>query len=176
MRQAAFTSACSIDRAEPGWQWRVIQTRSRCEKALAEILHSAGIETFLPLVRTVRYYGHRRREVRTPLFPSYVFLYGDAAACHVGTRHIASVVPVPSHERLAAELDQIRRALAHSDELTPCPGLAAGTRVRISSGPMEGLEGTVECVRSGNRIVLGVAALGQAVSLETDGALLDVLD
>jgi transcription antitermination factor NusG len=49
-------------------------------------------------------------------------------------------------------------------------------RVEVRSGPFQGLQGVVEGRCANGRLVLQVETLGRAVSLEIDGALLDVLE
>src|SRR4051812_12233101 len=62
--------------ATTGFKWHVLHTRSRQEKAEAEMMVGAGALPFLPVHRRVVFYGHRRRVVDVPLFTSYLFLWG----------------------------------------------------------------------------------------------------
>ena len=131
-------------------RWHVVQTRSRQEKALVEVLHAAGVECFLPLIRKVRHYGHRRRVVEAPLFPSYVFLWGPIEATYqaISTRRAVGAVRVPDQLRLDRELQQIRMAIDGNAELDPYPFLEHGRAVRVTGGPFRGIEGVVEIGRA----------------------------
>lgn len=163
-----------------GRRWRLLHTRSRQEKALAEVLNNAGIGHYLPLVRLVRYYGHRRRVVEAPLFPGYVFVNGEReeAFFAVSTRRVASIIEVSDQEELERDLSQIRRALRGEDEtvVEAFSYLREGRPVRVARGPFAGLEGVVDEQLGEDRIVLAVRALGQATSLEIDASLLEALD
>lgn len=159
-------------------RWFVVHTHARQEKALAETLDARGIRRFLPLVRGVKYYGHRRRVAERPLFPSYVFLWGslDETYFAVATKRVARVLEVTDQRRLEHELRQVRAALAGFAELDPYPYLHVGRRVRVTSGPLRGVEGLVQSRPAETRLVLGVHTLGQAVAVEIDPSLLEPAD
>ena len=158
--------------------WFVVHTHARQEKALAETLDARGIRYFLPLVRGVKYYGHRRRVSDRPLFSSYVFLWGTIEQTYfaVATKRVARVLPVSDQARLEHELLQIRAALGGDAILDPYPYLAVGRRVRVTSGPLRGVEGLVQSRPAETRLVLGIHTLGQAVAMEIDPSLLEPVD
>ncbi|MFM9995284.1 MAG: transcription termination/antitermination protein NusG [Phycisphaerales bacterium] len=172
------TPAFFTHEAGPAQRWFVLHTHSRQEKALAETLDARGVRCFLPLVRAVRYYGHRRRVTERPLFPAYLFLWGtiDCTYFAVATKRVARVLPVPDQPRLTLELTHIRRALDGEAELDPFPFLAVGRRVRVTAGPLRGVEGVVQARPTEIRLVLCVQTLGQAVSTEIDASLLEPVD
>lgn len=159
-------------------RWFVLHTHSRQEKAVAETLNARGLTYFLPLIRGVRYYGHRRRVSDRPLFPSYVFLWGtvDSTYFAVSTKRIARVLSVPDQVRLTCELTHIRLALEGNAELDPYPFLVAGRRARVTAGPLRGVEGVVQERLSETKLVLCVQTLGQAVATEIDASLLEPID
>jgi transcription antitermination factor NusG len=135
------------------------------------------IAHFLPLVRQLRYYGRRKALLEEPLFPSYVFLRGSLDDVYRidRTRRVARIIPVADQAKLCWELRNISMALSHDTPLDPYPLLKEGMRVLVKSGPLQGLEGLIQH-RAARRLVLQVEMLGRAVSLEIDGALLEVLD
>lgn len=156
-------------------RWHVLHTKSRQEKAVSEVLEASGVEHFLPLVRLVRFYAHRRRVVESPLFSSYVFVKGAMEQVYVAlnTSRVARVIAVADQERFEHELMQIRGVVADGGVLTPCGYLAVGRRVRVRSGPFKGAEGLVEDHLRQDRLVLQIQTLGQAASMEIDASLLE---
>src|SRR5271166_5542188 len=54
--------------------WYAIRTRSRHEKMVAEQLEKQGIENFLPLVKSVRQWTDRTKEIEMPVFSGYSFV------------------------------------------------------------------------------------------------------
>jgi transcription antitermination factor NusG len=158
--------------------WFVLHTRSRQEKAVAADLQAMRIAFFLPLVKTVRYYGRRKVAVRLPLFPGYVFLRGSVDQAYEADRtgRLANVIRVQDQHTLDSQLIQIHRALDCGAELDPHPYLYEGLWVEVRSGPLKGIQGVIEQRTKNNRLILQIQALGQASSLEIDAALLDPID
>ncbi len=159
-------------------QWQVLHTRARQEKALAKTLLAAGIEHYLPLVGRVSYGGRRKCIVRQPLFASYLFLHGSVEAIYfaVATKRVANAIRVNDQQRFVQELQQIRLALENRAELSPSRYLEVGRRVRVVGGPFLGIEGLIEDRSKVDRLVLQIAALGRATSLEIDAGLLEPVD
>lgn len=159
-------------------RWFVLHTRSRQEKSLAADLEAREIEHYLPLVDSVRYYGRRKASVQLPLFPGYVFLLGSREQAFDAdrTRRVAQIITVTDQDRFQEELDAIRLAQSCGAELDPYPALREGTRVEVRAGPFKGLRGMVENKLRPDRLVLQVDVLGQATSLEIDGALLEPIE
>jgi len=170
--QAPAVSAFQASRGD----WFLLHTKSRQEKALGEFLIQSAIPFFLPLVRHVRHYGHRKEVVDAPLFPGYVFLRGsrDEAFEADRTKRVVRIITVADQLQLTNELRAIALSLAGNVPLDPFPFLRQGQRVRVRSGPMAGACGMIDRRSKNNRIILQVTALGSAVALEIDAALLDV--
>jgi transcription antitermination factor NusG len=158
--------------------WHLLHTRSRQEKALAETMSAKGIGVFLPLVEVTRTYGRRKASVGLPLFPGYVFLKGalDDAYEADRTKRVAGIIPVVNQAQLAWELRNLALALAARVPLDPYPYLRAGVRVEIRSGPLAGIQGVVESRLKRDRLLLQIDVLGQATSLEIDGAIVEPIE
>lgn len=159
-------------------RWFVLHTKARQEKSLADGLDAAGIENLLPLIRRVRVYGHRKRIVSAPLFPSYVFLKGDLDAAYfaVRTSRVARIVEVPDQGRFEHEVGQVLAALAAGGQLDAFAYLKEGRRARVRSGPFQGIEGLIDERLPRDRLILRVQALGRATGLEIDASLLEPMD
>ncbi len=61
-------------------RWCVAHTKSRNEKALANVLKSWEQPYYLPMVERVRVRRSRKIRCVHPLFPGYVFFTGDESA------------------------------------------------------------------------------------------------
>ena len=155
--------------------WYVLHTRSRQEKILATELAARSVEHYLPLMKRPRFYGPRKAVVEEPLFPGYVFLYGDVDQAYLADRtgRVANIIPIKDQRQFEWELKNIRLALAHEAPLDPYPHLVKGVRVEVRSGPFQGLQGVIEDKGKDSRLILQVDVLGRAVSLEIDGAILE---
>jgi len=159
-------------------KWHVLQTRNRHEKAVAELMEEAGAQPFLPLVRRVVHYAHRRRTVEVPLFSNYIFVWGTPEDTYraIASKHALKTVAVVDQETLSRELEQIRRAIAGEAAFSPYRFLERGVRVRVRSGPFKDLEGLVESGVKNDRLVLQIRTLGRATSMQIDASLLERLE
>ena len=155
--------------------WYAVQTRSRSEKKVASQLEDKGIETFLPLLSEVHSWSDRRKLVRQPLFPNYVFVHVDHSAglrlpilstlgvCgFVGAR--GAGLPIPEKQIL-----DIRTVVTNPVPFTPHPYLRAGQRVRLRGGCLDGIEGTLVTKKPDQTLVLSIELLRRSVAVRIDG-------
>jgi transcription antitermination factor NusG len=154
--------------------WYACHTRSRHERAVDDLLRRHGIESYLPTVVRESQWKDRRKLVRFPLFPGYVF---GRFTLHqltqvLSTRGVATVVgargyPSPISN---AEIESVRRvslaAAGSSAELHPGPLMQQGNWVRVCAGPFAGVEGVVVERRGRRRVLVGIAAIGQGVEVD----------
>jgi hypothetical protein len=170
-------SAPPTETERPLLPWTVLHARPRQEKRLAADLAAAGIEAELITVRRERVYGHRRRIVDLPLFPSFLFArVGDEEREIVlGTGRLVDIIRVRDQARLEEDLNQIRRALAAGAVPEPSPYIRTGVRARVRRGPLEGVVGVADRRLAPNRLILGVDVLGRAVCVQIPDDLLEPL-
>lgn len=160
---------------DPGWNWIVLHTRPRCEKKLELFSRTQGWPVYLPLRRKVHRYGNRTRTFWLPLFPGYVFCMVTPYARSIlkQNRYVANVLDVLDQERLVAQLQQIRAALAVDDVVEVMPYLVKGRWVRVTGGPFRGLEGVVARIKGRTTVVLNVDMIRQSVCVEVDSSYLE---
>jgi transcription antitermination factor NusG len=153
--------------------WLVAQTKSRQEKALATDLARLEIDHFLPLSRTVRYYGRRKFKVELPLFPGYVFLRADREAAIMAdrTRRVVRLLPVADQSVLERQLGAIHDALVLGALLVGLPSIVPGESVEIAAGPFKGIRGVIHSAAQSGRLILNVDLIGRAAVLEIDTGL-----
>jgi transcriptional antiterminator RfaH len=162
---------------ENGQAWFILHTLSRQEKALAQAMEAMDVPFFLPMKRSVKFHGRQRADVLTPLFPNYIFVRGTPYQVYSAdrTKRVANIITVFDQDRLDAEVRSIHLAITHDGGLDLHPFLRRGIKVRVTSGPMEGVQGMIEDRTRDNRLILQVEVLGQATSMEIDGSLLEPL-
>jgi transcriptional antiterminator RfaH len=148
-----------------GEAWWVCHTRPRCEKKLAEFLLAERIHHYLPLVPSVRRYGSRTKRFTKPLFAGYVFVrFAPDQRPRLGQQDLlARVLPVEDEPRFLRQLEDVQRIVASGLEATLHPLLKRGTPVRVTGGPLRGLEGTVDDSSHPRGIVLSVDVLQQGL-------------
>jgi transcription antitermination factor NusG len=157
--------------------WCAVYTRHQHEKSVSEMLEAKGLEVFLPLFESTRRWKDRRKVLSLPLFPCYVFVRGaterrlpvlTTPGVHMIISRGERVATVPE-----SEIEAIRRTVEGQFRVEPHPFLRCGERVRVTRGPLEGVEGVLTRKKNMFRLVLSVQMLAQSVAVEIDG--LDVV-
>jgi len=161
-----------------GRNWWVIYTKSRQEKALARQLLGHGLSFYLPLVPKDNLIRGRRVRSQIPLFPGYVFLFGNDQERIVSltTNRVLHVLPVEDDAQLWKDLAQIHQLIASNAPLTVERRLAPGQRVRVKSGALLGIEGTVMARRRVRRLLVAVSMLQQGVSVAIDDFMVEPIE
>lgn len=130
--------------------WHVIWTAYGREGRAAAEISGLGFEVKLPIYRKRRHHNHRIEVVNRPLFPRYLFARFDASVN--GWQQIKSdcqsvyAILSDMHNRPYPIQDEIMAAIqSHTDdptdEVKPDPVYQKGQKVRVSYGPLQGLEG-----------------------------------
>ncbi len=158
-----------------GMAWAVVHARPRCEKKIAEYLHQQGLRCYLPLRRKTHRYGNRERIFMSPLFSGYLFcVLGPAQRAMVAqNRYVANVLDVMDQANLVDQLRQVESALAGGHITEVLPYLVTGHRVRVSHGPLRGVEGVIQRVKGQTRVIINVDMIRQAMAVEVDSAMLE---
>jgi len=153
--------------------WHVIYTTPRAEKKVNERLSEAGIETYLPLVKTIRQWSDRKKKVEIPLFNSYLFLFLTEKERYPALQ-IPGVVRFLFYLGKPAivkprEIEAIKRFLMETEGYRIT--VEKGDRVQISAGVMEGVFGEVIWVGK-NKALLQIEQMGIILTAEVDKSML----
>jgi transcription antitermination factor NusG len=158
----------------PGARWYAVSTRSHFEPSVAADLGAKGIENYLPAVREVHQWKDRKKAVDVPLFPGYVFArFMDTDQARLMVLRVRGAVRILGQENAIepipdAQIDNVRQLLQSQRHFAVHPFLREGALVRVTAGPLKGVEGLLVRVKNENRLVLSVDALSQSVSTEID--------
>jgi transcriptional antiterminator RfaH len=152
----------------PSIVWLVAHTRPRCEKKVVGYCEDLGVATTLPLYKSVKKYRGKTVTFEKPLFPGYVFLQ---APCELRGKilqsdYVANLLEVPDETQFERELRDILRALETGLEIQLAPEIGKGTRVKIKSGTLAGMEGWVEERYGFDTILLRLNFIGQAAAVK----------
>lgn len=138
---------CSI--LEKLGTWWVAKVKPRQEKAFAFDLLEQGIDYYLPFYekKTKRSDGKFRKSTLV-LFPSYVPFLSENPFGLLRQNRIATILPITDQKKFRAELNQISLAqessvVIHPHCLSEREALSGGAEVRISSGILKGLTGSI---------------------------------
>ncbi|MDR4989074.1 MAG: UpxY family transcription antiterminator [Bacteroidales bacterium] len=167
-------------RAGHGKRWYAIYTRSRYEKRVHALLSEAGVEAYLPLVRSWRIWSDRKKQVDLPLLPSYLFVRTDVADYH-GYYHILNTpgvvrfitfegkaVAIPDWQIEALQRLNSQGIDMECMDISPDPG----TPVKVVQGPMKGFTGEVISVGNNKKVILRLDTLDKCITLNIPMAMI----
>lgn len=164
----------------PGWdskaaamletRWFALTVKPRRETLAVQGLSAKGIECFLPSYIVHRRWSDRIKAVSEPIFPGYIFCRTSLAS---------PVLPVPGVQGFVSfagrpepipdqEIEGIMRMTASGLPLEPIAYLHAGDRVRVTHGPLAGVEGILWECDAKKRLVVGIEMLGRSVAVNMD--------
>lgn len=154
--------------------WFALYTRHHHEKAAAQVLCGRGVEVFLPLYGAAHRWKDRLKHLSLPLFPNYVFVFAaphqrGAILSTPGVYDFLRLEGVPAPIPVD-QIDAVRQVVERGLQAEPHPFLNAGDRVRVKSGPLEGLEGILLRKKNFYRLILSVELLVRSISVEVDVA------
>jgi transcription antitermination factor NusG len=152
--------------------WYAVFTIPQNEKSVVKHLDLREVESFLPTFETVRVWKNRQRmKLVLPLFPGYLFV-------HVNSRERAMVLQSPGVLHIVGngreyvplpepEIEFLRSGLCR-ERIEPYRELVVGERVRVRSGMMRGVCGTLVRKGSGVRFVVTLQLINQHAAVLVD--------
>ena len=152
--------------------WYALHTSYQHEKTVARVLTRKGFDIFLPLYDVAHRWKDRTKQLSLPLFPCYVFIQGglDRRLQVLNTPGVFSFVgwsgraaPIPEEE-----IEAVLKMVDGSLKVEPHPFLKCGDRIRVKSGPLQGIEGILVRKKNLFRLVLSVEMLQKSVAVEVD--------
>ena len=176
--EKTFLNPVILD-ASRGRNWYAAFTVPQNEKSVVKHLDLRGIESFLPVYETVRVWKNRQRmKIVLPLFPSYLFV-------HINSRERAKVLQSPGVLYIVGngkgyvplpdpEIEFLRSGLCRQ-RIEPYRELVVGEKVRVKSGVMQGVCGTLVRKGSGARFVLTLELINQHAAVQMNAEDLEPL-
>jgi transcription antitermination factor NusG len=157
--------------------WFVVHTKPRREKKLIEYCERQGFAATLPCYDSAHKYRGKTVVFQKPLFPGYVFLQLDPGqrAAVVQNDHVANLLDVFDQDTFARQLGEILTALDAKLEIRLAPSIGTGMRVKIRSGPLQGLEGWVEERYGMSTVLLRLDFINQAAAVKLDAEMLEAV-
>jgi len=158
--------------------WYAVYTRTHHEKCVAEHCAKRGITAFLPLYHVQRRWKQRRAEVLLPLFPSYVFVH-IALRDRVHILGLPGIVSLVSFNNVPAvvpesQIESLKRAIILG-RAEPHVYLHSGNRVRVTNGPLVGLEGIVVETKNRVQVIVSFEWMARSVAISLDAADVEAL-
>lgn len=154
-------------------RWFAVRTQPAQERRAEYQLRQQGFSTFLPLLeRSVRH-ARKLRQVRTPVFPGYMFveldLGRDRWRCVNSTYGVCGLVmggdqPMPVPVGVVESLVELTGANGLVDFT---PNLKPGAQVMLVAGGLAGMVGRLTRCDAQGRVEVLLQILGQEVRVKS---------
>ena len=187
--QGAYGAADLLTNHSGDRRWFAVFTVPQNEKSVVRHLGLREIESFLPAYETVRVWKNRQRvKTMLPLFPTYLFV-------HIHHRERARVLESPGvlhiigngRESIPVADGDIETLRALEDALLNFPGRASvnarliepyrdlviGEKVRVKTGILQGVQGTLVRRSGRDRFVLSFDTINQHAAIQVSAADLE---
>ncbi len=159
--------------------WYAVFTVPQNEKSVARHLELRDVEHFLPTYEEVRVWKNKQRvKLVLPLFPTYVFarISGSERTKVLGSPGVLRIVgssrePIPLPDE---EIEFLRSDLCRTKS-EPYRELIVGQKVRVRSGLMRGVEGTLVRKNNGSRFVISLELINLHAAIELSAQELEPL-
>lgn len=157
-------------------RWYAIWTRSHSEQLVADQLGAKGLHVFVPKMSIWSRRGGVRHLIQVPMFSGYAFLNEtvdkDTYIAVMKARGVVrllgerwdSLSPIAE-----GEIEGLQQVIGAGLPVMPHSYLREGQRVRITGGPLKGVEGClVENRLQKGLLVLSVELLQRSVAVQID--------
>ncbi len=152
--------------------WYAVYTSANHEKRVQMQLQERSVESLLPLYEERRRWKDRTKRLQLPIFPGYVFV-------RLALRDRLQVLRIPGVARLVgfngdpvplpeSDVEALRKVLAGPLRVLPHPYLTVGRRVRITAGPLQGLEGVLVRKKKISRVVVSIHLISRSACAEVN--------
>lgn len=163
-----------LERFDSAWLFSLI---SRREKDFMRKLAKKEIAFYGPMFeKRYRSPNGRFRKSYAPLFPNYVFVFGndDDRYEAMTTNCVSKYVPITDVGQLQQDLNQIKHVIDSGVAIMPEEKLEPGDPVYVKNGPFKGFEGKVIRRENQTRLLVFVHFIEQGVSMEIDQSQLQL--
>jgi transcription antitermination factor NusG len=157
--------------------WFVAHTKPRCEKKLVRYCGREEMSATLPTYKAAHKYRRKTVVFDKPLFPGYVFLQiaNEQRGKIAQSDCVANLLEVIDQKLFIRQLSEILCALETGLEIRLAPSIGEGMRVKIKSGPLQGIEAWVEKRHGMSTVLLRLDFIGQAAAVKMEATELELI-
>lgn len=154
--------------------WYAVYLKSKHEFKTEKRLREKGIDVFLPMIERIRQWKDRKKVVSFPLFPGYIFVNipddYDSLLSILKTPGVVRFLTLQGKSASIPEeqISSLKKLLENMEQIDPHPYISEGQQVRITSGPLAGVEGTLMEKLNHNFLILSIDLIKQGAAVKID--------
>jgi len=161
--------------------WYAIYTRSHHEKKVVDSLQEAGMEAWIPLLKTLRQWSDRKKWVEVPLFHSYVFVRSGQNQVRQALQADGAVYVVSFSGRPTAipdeQIEWLRMLLASSEKFeVSFDEFTFGDPIVVEKGVLRGMKGKFVNYKGRNRVLVQIDAINQSLLIDINPSFIKSME
>ena len=152
--------------------WYVLQSKPKNELKVYKQLVNKEIEVYLPLIDTIRYWSDRKKKIQVPLFPGYLFVYGDSNERYKAISDTPGAIRYIMYQKRHAiiseeEINFIRLSLQEPERVKiEDTNLIEGDFIEIVHGIFKGLKGYIVQLRGNYKLMVSIIEMNTTFSVQ----------
>lgn len=161
--------------------WFVMRTKPRNEFKVYDQIIRKEIEVYLPKIEKLRIWSDRKKKILVPLFPSYIFVYGDNTERLKAISNTTGAMGYLMYRKRPAkvtekEIDNIKISLIEPERIKVEEiRITKGDLVEITYGPFTGLTGIIIEIRGSYKLVVNITELSASLNIELNASEVKLL-
>lgn len=153
-------------------KWYVLQSQPLKEIKVFEQIYKKNIEVYLPLIDTIRYWSDRKKKIKVPLFPGYLFVYADLNERYNAISNTYGAIRYLMYQKRHAmlsneEINNIKISLIEPERVRiEDAKLVEGDFVEITHGIFKGLKGIITQIRGNYKLMVSIVEMNTTFSVQ----------
>jgi len=154
--------------------WYAVYLKSKHEFKAEKKLREKDIDIFLPVIERIRQWKDRKKVVVFPLFAGYIFVNipddYDSILSILKTSGVVRFLtlegkpaPIPDEQIVS-----LKKLIENKGQIDPHPYISEGQQVRITNGPLAGVEGNLMEKLDHNFLILSIDLIKQGAAVKID--------
>jgi transcription termination/antitermination protein NusG len=160
-------------------RWFVFYTKPNFEKKVDSQCKDLDIESYLPIHTVIRKWSDRKKKVEVPLFPGYIFVLGNEKErlTALTTNGVVKCIMFKNEPATLrdAEIESIKRIIKSDKIIDTVSSLAIGTKVKIRTGPLEGIEGRLTEIKGSKVFSLILETINSSILVDVPQEEVDII-
>ena len=163
-------------------KWYAVYVKSRFEKKSAWLLERDGVEVYLPLIKRIKQWSDRRKEVEEPLFKSYVFVHTDLRNYYeiLNSPGVVKFIcfegkPVDMPDKQIVAIKEYVGQVEHEGEVAVPSDFHEGQLVTIKYGSMKGLQGHLTEILGNHYVVVDIEIVGNSLPMKISKSMIEAV-
>lgn len=152
-------------------QWTALYTRPRHEFKAEEQLNELRVDNYLPTVSRIKQWSDRKKKIAEPVFKSYIFIFSTEKERLNALQQPSIIRSVTFAGKPAVipeeQIENLKKMISTNREIYIANRIQVGTRVRVTEGPFEGIEGVVyHTDKKEKMLAINIDLLNRSVSVQ----------